>query len=373
MSQLAKRLFNNLEMIRLLLYHSVVQSTSILRAVYPKILLTSTTTISGMHLDSEGFYCQTATWWKYETGHPSNSPTVSAHQSLFELTFKPSPSIAGYIMPTDTTSISIWQPAITVAWERWDLSRFTPASAPILEKPQTWHSSTFPTASSPWASSTSGQLAPSSSLAPVAFAENSTFQQSSSSLSVGAQAGIGLGVSVAVLAITGVLAWVFFWRRRRSAAEPRSASIRRARQGEAKWVWFSSPVLMVGSLVAAVFLALGHHLFYASLAGTNAPTGSYRIAGSVIPKQRFNTAVGTAFAFLVKAALTVTIGIAYTQVYCRSAKTARKGQRLSTMDATYSVMTNIFEFVRVQVEIIPATAQWWPTISHSLISRMLRC
>lgn len=305
--------------------------------------------ISGMHLDSGGLYCQTATWRKYKTGQPSNWSTISGYQTLFDLTFKPSPSDEGYVGSGTTTDVSIWQPAITVAWDRWDLTRFTPASAPLLQKPQTWQPSTFPTAPSSWVSSFSRQVAPSSTRALDAFAQNFSSQEKSSSLSTDTQAGIGLGVTVVGLAIIAVLAWMILRRRSRSSTASRSRSIRKSQQGDLKWIWLSSPVLMIGSLVAGVFLALGHHLFYASLAGTDAPTGAYRIAGSVIPKQQFNTAVGTAFAFLVKAALTVAVWIAYTQLYWRSAKTARNGQRLSTMDTTYSVMTNVFEFARVQV------------------------
>ena len=301
-----------------------------------------------MHLDLGGVYCQTSSLWKYETGQPSSWATISGYQSLFEVTFKPSSTGEGYVGSGFTPGISIWQPAITVAWNRWDLTKFTPASAPILDKPQTWQPSTFPTAPSPWVASFSRQVAPSSTRALDAFAQDVTSPEKSGPLSVGAQAGIGLGATIAGLAVLAVLAWIVLWRRRRSSAAPRSRPVQKS-HGYPNWIWLSSPVLMIGSLVAGVFLALGHHLFYASLAGTDAPTGSYRIAGSMIPKQRFNTAVGTAFAFLVRAALTVAVGIAYTQMYWRSARTARKGQKLSTMDTTYSIMTNVFEFAMVQV------------------------
>jgi hypothetical protein len=106
---------------------------------------------------------------------------------------------------------------------------------------------------------------------------------------------------------------------------------------------------MVGSFLAGLILVVGHHLFYAHLAGTNAPAGSYRIAGSDVPKQRFNTAVGTTFAFLVKAALAIAVWIAYVQLFWRSVRTSIKGERLSTLDAMFSVPQDFTSFVRARV------------------------
>jgi hypothetical protein len=142
---------------------------------------------------------------------------------------------------------------------------------------------------------------------------------------------------------------LLFRRRHRVKDQQEYTKLAGTNNGRAAWLWSSSPVLMTAAVFAGVLFALGHHLFYASLNGTNAPTGAYRFAGSAIPKQRFNIAVGTAFAFLTKAALAVAVWIAYTQVYWRSARTTPEGQRLSTMDVTYSVMTNAFELLHVRV------------------------
>lgn len=69
---------------------------------------------------------------------------------------------------------------------------------------------------------------------------------------------------------------------------------------------------MVTTFVAGCMLSLGHHLFYSNLAGTATPTGYYHaIAGSKISKQEFNTAIGTTFAFLVKAMLALAVSTAY--------------------------------------------------------------
>lgn len=70
----------------------------------------------------------------------------------------------------------------------------------------------------------------------------------------------------------------------------------------------NAPAAMIGSLTIAILFALGHHLFNWSLQrpGQVVPTSTFR--------QGINTSAGTAFAFLVKAALTVALGTAYTQL-----------------------------------------------------------
>lgn len=112
------------------------------------------------------------------------------------------------------------------------------------------------------------------------------------------------------------------------------------------WV---TPVTMVASLVAGCLLSLGHHLFYMHLTGTDAPTGRYSIAGTEVSKQKFNTAVGTAFAFLVKSMLTLAIAIAYVQAFWRTIKVSEKGQRLSTLDTTFSILGNALNFVKLHI------------------------
>ncbi|GAB7341482.1 hypothetical protein MBLNU457_7714t1 [Dothideomycetes sp. NU457] len=70
----------------------------------------------------------------------------------------------------------------------------------------------------------------------------------------------------------------------------------------------NAPAVMIGSLTIAILFAVGHHLFYWSLQrpGQVVPTSTF--------SQGINTSAGTAFAFLVKAALTVALGTAYTQL-----------------------------------------------------------
>jgi len=70
----------------------------------------------------------------------------------------------------------------------------------------------------------------------------------------------------------------------------------------------NAPIAMISSLTIAILFAVGHHLFNWSL----------QRPGQVVPTSTFgqgiNTSAGTAFAFLVKAALTMALGTAYTQL-----------------------------------------------------------
>ncbi|KAL8846410.1 MAG: hypothetical protein Q9221_008491 [Calogaya cf. arnoldii] len=68
-------------------------------------------------------------------------------------------------------------------------------------------------------------------------------------------------------------------------------------------IYWTAPSLMLASLIVGTLFALGHHLFYASLDHKQASTSlaGYYVLGMHISIQQFNTAVGTAFAFLVRA------------------------------------------------------------------------
>ncbi|TKA57864.1 hypothetical protein B0A55_12513 [Friedmanniomyces simplex] len=106
---------------------------------------------------------------------------------------------------------------------------------------------------------------------------------------------------------------------------------------------------MLLALVSGALLATGHHLFYQSLAGGRAPTGTYKIAGANVSKQQFNTTVGTAFAFLVKALLALAVGVAYTQAFWRAAKTSKNGLTLSNLDTTFSIIGDAAGFLKLKV------------------------
>jgi hypothetical protein len=86
-------------------------------------------------------------------------------------------------------------------------------------------------------------------------------------------------------------------------------------ESQKKFHWVA-PTAMVSAFLVGCMLSFGHHLFYTKLAGTITPTGRYNtFAGNQISKQELNTAVGTAFAFLVKAMLALAVSTAYVQAF----------------------------------------------------------
>ncbi|KEQ64531.1 uncharacterized protein M437DRAFT_64181 [Aureobasidium melanogenum CBS 110374] len=117
-----------------------------------------------------------------------------------------------------------------------------------------------------------------------------------------------------------------------------------------KTIHWVTPTTMVAAFLVGCMLSLGHHLFYSSLAGTNTPTGYYHaIAGNKISKQELNTAIGTTFAFLVKAMLALAVSTAYVQAFWHSAKASKRGQRLSTLETTFPILGNVLGFAKVHV------------------------
>ncbi|KAK5722309.1 hypothetical protein LTR15_005538 [Elasticomyces elasticus] len=103
---------------------------------------------------------------------------------------------------------------------------------------------------------------------------------------------------------------------------------------------------MTAALVCAIALSLGHHIFYATLNGQLTPIGSYHVIGKSMSKQQFNTAIGTAYAFLVKAVLTVAISLAYVQVFWWTVKNSRRSCTLAELD-TLSALGNIVDLFNV--------------------------
>lgn len=111
------------------------------------------------------------------------------------------------------------------------------------------------------------------------------------------------------------------------------------------WV---APTTMLVALLSAALLALGHHLFYAHLSGTPTPSGSYVVAGKSVPKQQLNTALGTAFAFLVKASLTLAVSVAYFQTFWRAMKQKKEHPTFDELDCTFSALGNVVSLLNVR-------------------------
>lgn len=100
---------------------------------------------------------------------------------------------------------------------------------------------------------------------------------------------------------------------------------------------------MLGSLFLGVLLSLGHHLFYRSLEGK--AVSDHAIHG--VTGQQLNLAIGTLFAFLVKASLAVAIITAYTQTLWRSIK--QQPMQLTAIDTIFEAGTNFWGFFRFAI------------------------
>jgi hypothetical protein len=108
---------------------------------------------------------------------------------------------------------------------------------------------------------------------------------------------------------------------------------------------------MLTALTAGILLALGHHLFYQRLNGTETPTDDLRFANLSYSKQQMNIQVGTAFAFLVKASLVVSVSIAYAQVFwgAFSGSHHRKPPTLSNIDTAFSALGSVLALLKFPV------------------------
>ncbi|KAF2093384.1 hypothetical protein NA57DRAFT_81312 [Rhizodiscina lignyota] len=103
-------------------------------------------------------------------------------------------------------------------------------------------------------------------------------------------------------------------------------------------VHWQAPVMMVCSLLAGIGFAIGHHFFYQSL--HHVPTSDATF------EQQVNTAIGTAFAFIVRMFFVLSISMAYWQLFWHDVKA--KATQLSIIDSVSSILDNIFEFMSIR-------------------------
>jgi hypothetical protein len=99
-------------------------------------------------------------------------------------------------------------------------------------------------------------------------------------------------------------------------------------------ILMKTPALMIWSFLSGIILALGHHLYYASRAGTIVHDSH----GSnwAIHSQEWILRFGLAFAFLVKGFFIIAVGLAYTQCVWFSVK--HRGMRIGGLDALFSAI-----------------------------------
>lgn len=119
-------------------------------------------------------------------------------------------------------------------------------------------------------------------------------------------------------------------------------------------IHWTAPSLMVASFIVGTLFALGHHIFYASLDGRHAATAdeNHDVLGMHISIQQINTAIGTAFAFLVRMCLLSSISVAYFQIFVWSiGNSGTKGTQLSHLDNMTSALHNLLSLVNFKT--------WW--------------
>ena len=116
------------------------------------------------------------------------------------------------------------------------------------------------------------------------------------------------------------------------------------------WLVIATSLL---AFVTGALAAIGHHLFYRSLAGTPAPDPSdrYTLYNRHLSKQEANIIGGTALAFMVKAALGTAISVAYVQLFWKTLLQSRKRSTLSMVDTIFSASANTLSLLRLWT--------WW--------------
>lgn len=114
---------------------------------------------------------------------------------------------------------------------------------------------------------------------------------------------------------------------------------------------WQAPTTIVLALLFGLLFAVGHHLFYKHLDGQKVAAEDLRILGSNISPQQLNVAIGTAFAFLVKASLVTAVSTAYFQLLWRALLRSASGSTLGNLDTAFSGLNNIFSLSKVWV--------WW--------------
>jgi hypothetical protein len=105
--------------------------------------------------------------------------------------------------------------------------------------------------------------------------------------------------------------------------------------------------IVFGSLFASISFAVGHHLFYQSLAGAPVSTVNDFAIGpwAGMPSQKFNVAVGNTFASLFRMSLSIAVTTAYVQMVWKVLKAESTG--LDVADALSGILANPLGFLNM--------------------------
>jgi hypothetical protein len=101
---------------------------------------------------------------------------------------------------------------------------------------------------------------------------------------------------------------------------------------------WKTPTVILLAYIAALALAVGHHVFYSSL--------HRRDVDNYILDQEATIAIGTAFAFLVRTTLVIAVGTVYWQMFW--SRLARQSFAISEVDSLAGALTSMFDLVDVR-------------------------
>jgi hypothetical protein len=106
---------------------------------------------------------------------------------------------------------------------------------------------------------------------------------------------------------------------------------------------------MVITTAVGIGLAIGHHLFYNSLNGSEPSNEVYQIWGvsGGLSQQQVNLAAGATFAFFVKTFLGIALSTAQEQTIWRFIKS--RPTRLSAIDGLFESKDNLFSILNFKL------------------------
>jgi hypothetical protein len=136
-------------------------------------------------------------------------------------------------------------------------------------------------------------------------------------------------------------------------------------RGQLRNIHWLVPASTVGSLIAGILFAIGHHLFYNSLDGTTPSLVMHNFAGSHISGQALNLAIGTTFAFLVRSCLAFAMSLSYIQLAWFTIKRSSRDYTISDIDKVTSafsnllVVLNVFTWTKWPILLFVAILSWY--------------
>jgi len=106
-------------------------------------------------------------------------------------------------------------------------------------------------------------------------------------------------------------------------------------------IHWRAPTTIIVTFVFGLVCAIGHHIFYSSLDG--------KLVDNELSSQQINIAIGTAFAFLLRASLSVSVGVSYWQVFWRKVLYRGKALPVAHLDSLAGSLASIFDLLNLRV------------------------